>query len=83
MITSRKGALPMERCFFTDSSDSSYPVLIYDLIVVPDGLLLFVCFLRDDLFSGGSSAAGMGGDGVVAPDCTSRRSRIRRKRLVR
>lgn len=45
MITGWKGALPVERCFFADSTDSTNPVLIYNLIVIPDSLLLLVGFL--------------------------------------
>jgi hypothetical protein len=45
MITSWKGALSVERGLFADGTDSTNPVLIYNLVVIPDSLLLLVCFL--------------------------------------
>jgi hypothetical protein len=50
----------MERCLFTDCANAANPILTYNLVVVPDGLLLFLGFLRDDIFGCSSGRTTVG-----------------------
>jgi len=45
MIASWERTLPMKRSFLPNGANPTDPILIYELIVIPDSLLLLLGFL--------------------------------------
>ena len=74
MITGWQRCLSMERSLFSDCADSTDPMIVYNLVIVPNTLLLllFLGFLRDNIFGSSTGRTRVGRNGVVTPDTCCR-----------